>query len=68
MLTLTPPSSHKHEFSGVTGGFTMLIMKAKYVCHNLISPCVSFYKNRTMRTNFYWSFFASGGEEKRAQT
>ena len=32
-------------FYGVTGGFTRLIMKTKYVCHNLISPYVNFHNN-----------------------
>ena len=42
-----PPTSLKHEFYGLTSGFTRLIMKIKYVCHGLISLHVSFHDNRT---------------------
>ena len=56
----SPLTSHQHEFYGATSGFTMLIMKTTYVCHNLISPCVNFHNNRTMR-----SIFASGGGEEK---
>ena len=44
------PTSHEHEFYGVTGGFTWLIMKTKFVCHNLISPYVKFHNNWTKWT------------------
>ena len=32
------PNSHKHQFQGVTSGFTRLSMRTKYVCLGLISP------------------------------
>ena len=40
MLKLAPPptpTSLKHEFYGLTSGFTRLIMNTKYVYHDLIS-------------------------------
>ena len=45
-----PPTSLKHEFYALTSGFTRLIMKTKYVCHNLISLHVNFHDNRKKRT------------------
>ena len=42
-----PPTSRKHEFYGVTSGFTRLIMKTKNVCQGLISLHVNFHDNRT---------------------
>ena len=42
-----PPTSLKHEFYGLTSGFTRLIMATKYVCHGLISLHANFYDNRT---------------------
>ena len=41
------PTSHKHEFYGLTSNFTMLIMKTKYVCPALVSLRVNFLDNRT---------------------
>ena len=43
-----PPTSGELQFFSVTSGFTMLIMKTKYVCHGLISLYVNFHNNRTM--------------------
>ena len=43
-----PPTSHEHQFYGLTSDFTRLIMKTKYVCHGLISLYVSFHDNRKM--------------------
>ena len=42
-----PPTSLKHEFYGLTSGFTRLIMKTKYVSHNLVSLHVKFHDNQT---------------------
>ena len=38
-----PPTSLNHEFYGLTIGFTRLIMKTKYVSHNLVSLHVKFH-------------------------
>ena len=45
--TPPPPNSLKHEFYGLTSGFTRLIIKTKYVYHGLISVHVNFHENRT---------------------
>ena len=45
-----PPTSLKHDFYGLTSGFTRLIMKTKYVCHGLISLHGNFHDNRTKLT------------------
>ena len=72
-LFLFPPTSFKHEFYGVTSGFTRLIMKTKYVCHGLISLHVIFYDNRTKGTETLntkicrWGGGGGGGGGKRAQ-
>ena len=42
-----PSISLKHEFYGLTSGFTRLIMNIKYVCHAPINPHVNFHDNRT---------------------
>ena len=42
-----PPTSLKHEFYGLTSGFTRLIMKIKYACYGLISLHANFHDNRT---------------------
>ena len=51
---LPPPTSHMHPLDDVTGVFTRLIMKTKYVCHSQISPRANFCNNPTMRTKFYY--------------
>ena len=43
-----PPTSHDHQFYGVTSGFTRLNMKTKCVWQILISPHVNFHNDRTM--------------------
>ena len=44
---------------------TRLIMKTKYVCHNLLSTYVNFHYNRTIRANILLVKFNSrGGLEK----
>ena len=47
LFFLFTPTSHEHEFYGVMGSFTRLVMKTKYVCHELICPYVNFHNNRT---------------------
>ena len=42
-----PLTSLKHEFCGLTSGFTRLIMNIKYVCHAPIDLDVNFHDNRT---------------------
>ena len=42
------PTSHEHQFYGLTSGFTRLIMTTKYVCHGLIYLHANFQDNRTM--------------------
>ena len=60
-----PPTSLKHEFYGLTSGFTRLIMKIKYVCHGLVSLHVNFYDNRTKWTlTSIIKICRWGGEEK----
>ena len=44
------PTSHKHEFFGLTSGFTRLILNTKYVCHGIISRHVNFHDTRTKWT------------------
>ena len=56
-----PPTSLKHEFYGLTSGFTRLIMKTKYVCHGLISLHVNFHVNRTLKCNFKYKSLQVGG-------
>ena len=46
-FSFPPPTSFKHEFYGLTSGFTRLIMKSKYACYGLISLHVDFHDNRT---------------------
>ena len=56
--TPPPPTSHEHQFYGVTSSFTRLIMKTKYV-----SPHANFHNDRTMRTVTLLEKIASGGKE-----
>ena len=42
-----PPTSLKHEFYGLTSGFTRLIIETRYVYHGLISLHANFHDNRT---------------------
>ena len=66
-----PPTSLKHEFYGLTSGFTRLIMKTKYVCHGRISLHVNFHDNRTKRlviSNIKISRCGGGGKEKEPTT
>ena len=63
-----PPTSLKHEFYGLTSGFTRLIMKIKYVCHGLVSLHVNLHDNRTKWTlNSNIKFAGRVGKGKRAQ-
>ena len=51
ILALPPPlTSHEQQFYGVMSGVTRWIMTTKNNCHGLISPPVSFYKNRLVGT------------------
>ena len=61
-----PPTSDELQFFSVTSGFTRLIMKTKYVCHDLISLYVNFHNNRTMwSTNLLVKICRwGGGKEK----
>ena len=63
-----PPTSHKHEFYGLTSGFTRLIMKTKYVCHGPVSLHVIFHDNRTKVTvTSNIKLCRWGGQGKRAK-
>ena len=42
-FSFPPPTSLKQKFYGLTSGFTRLIMKTKYVCHDVISQYVNFH-------------------------
>ena len=44
------PTSLKHEFYGLTSGFTRLIIETRYVYHGLISLHANFHDNRTKWT------------------
>ena len=50
LFFLFPPTSLKHEFYGLTTGFTRLFMKTKYACYGLISLHVNFHDKRTKWT------------------
>ena len=65
----TPPTSLKHEFYGLTSGFTRLIIKTIYPCYGLISLHVNFHDNQTK-----WTVFSNikicrwGGGRKKSRT
>ena len=40
------PTSHDHQFYGVTSNFIRLIMKSKYVWHSLTSPHAKFHNDQ----------------------
>ena len=60
-----PSTSHELQYISVTGGFTRLSMKTKYVCRGLISLYVNFHNNRTMwTTNLHVKSCRWGEKEK----
>ena len=69
LFSVPPPTSHKHEFYGLTSGFTRLIMRTKYNCYEfVISLHVSFHENRTKWTVISnWKICRWGGGEEKEQ-
>ena len=47
LFPFPPPTSLKHEFYGLTSGFTRIIMKIINACYGLVSLHVNFHDNRT---------------------
>ena len=63
-----PPTYHKHQFYGLRGGSTRLIMRTKYVCHGLISLHVNFHDKHLgdVNSNLKYKYLQVGGKRKKS--